>query len=213
MRADAEANRERLLDAASEIFAERGFDAPLQLVARRAGVGKGTLYRHFEDREQLIDGLSDRLQGRYAAMAEAAEKAPTGWDGLMIYLDGATAMYFDFPWTIVLRARARRLAYTHGKAERDFRMVIERAQAEGSLRPDVDLTDLAFVTSALGGLAAVSEPTRSVVVPRLRDIVYDGLRAEGAARPALGGKPLQIDALRDYLATETDLAGSAERSG
>ena len=66
-------------------------------------------------------------------------------------------MYFDFPWTIVLRARARRLANTNGKAEGDFRAVIERAQAEGSLRRDVDLTDMAFVTSALGGLAALAK--------------------------------------------------------
>jgi AcrR family transcriptional regulator len=212
MRADAEANRERLLDAASEIFTEEGFDAPLHLIAARAGVGKGTLYRHFDDREELIDGLSDRLQGRFAAMAEAAEQAPTGWDGLMAYLNGATAMYFEFPWTIVLRARARRLANTNGKAEADFRAVIERAQAEGSLRRDVDLTDMAFVTSALGGLAALAEPTRSVVIPRLRDIFYDGLRAHGVPRPPLSTEPLAIDALRDYLGKRASDPGT-ERSG
>ena len=110
MRADAEANRERVLDAAAEVFVERGIDAPLNLIADRAGVGKGTLYRHFVDRDALIYGLAERLQARYAAIADAAASAPSGWEGLAISIDGVTAMYFDLPWMVVVRARAQRLA-------------------------------------------------------------------------------------------------------
>ncbi len=200
MRADAEANRERMLDAAAEIFVEHGLDAPLNLIAQRANVGKGTLYRHFEDRDAVIDGLADRMQDRYAAIAEAAAAAPTGWEGFTIYIDGVTSMYFDLPWMVVVRARARRLVSTSGDAENEFRRVLERAWAEGSLRTDVELTDLTFITSALGGLVAVPEPLRSVVVARLRDIIFDGLRPEGVARPPLGGKPLEIERFRTYLA-------------
>ncbi len=200
VRADAEANREKVLDAASDVFAERGIDAPLKLIAQRAHVGKGTLYRHFVDREELIVALADRLQERYAAIAAAADSAPTGWDALTIYIDGVTAMYFELPWMIVMRARARRLTHTNGDAEREFRQILERAWAEGSLRPDVDFTDLAFVTSALGGLAGVPEPMRSVVIARMRDIMYDGLRAEGVPRAGLGSRALDIGELRQYLA-------------
>lgn len=200
MRADAEVNRERVLDAAAAIFVEQSIDAPLTLVAERAGVGKGTLYRNFVDRDALIQGLADRLQAQYAEIAQAGESAPSGWEGLEIYIDGVTAMYFDLPWMVVVRARARRLTSTNGKAEHDFRRVLERAWAEGSLRADVDLTDLAFVTSALGGLASIPEPLRSTVVGRMRDIIFDGLRAEGVPRPALGGKPLDVGRLREYLA-------------
>lgn len=207
MRADAEANRERVLDAAAEVFAEEGIDAPLTLIAERAEVGKGTVYRHFPDRDALLHGLAERLQERYAAIAAEAESAATGWDGLAIYLNGVTTMYFDLPWMVVVRARAQRLASTKGKAEQDFRRVLERAWAEGSLRTDVDLTDLAFVTSALGGLAGVPEPLRSVVVGRMRDIIFDGLRAEGVPRPPLGGKPLEIERFRQYLA---ERAGASE---
>lgn len=202
MRADGEANRERVLDAAAAVFAEEGIDAPLKRIAQRAHVGKGTLYRHFVDREELFDALAERLQERYVAIAEAAESAPTGWEGLTIYLDGVTAMYFDLPWMIVMRARARRLTGTQGRAEVEFRSVLERAWAEGSLRKDVELTDIAFVTSALGGLAGVPEPLRSVVAPRIRDVVYDGLRAEGGERPVLGGRPLEIERFRHYLAEQ-----------
>ena len=77
MRADAEANRERLLDAAAEVFAERGINAPLSLISDRAHVGKGTLYRHFADRDALIVALGGRLQARYAAIAGAAASAPS----------------------------------------------------------------------------------------------------------------------------------------
>jgi AcrR family transcriptional regulator len=198
VRADAEANYEKVLDAAADVFVERGIDAPLTLVAQRAGVGKGTLYRHFDDRDALILGLADRLQLKYEQIAEDATSAPTGWDALVIYIDGVTAMYFDTPWMVVVRARARRLATTKGQAEHAFRHVLERAWDEGSLRTDVDLTDLAFVTTALGGLANVPESIRPVVVARLRDIILDGLRAEGVPRPSLTGNALDIGQYRHH---------------
>ena len=211
MRADAEVNRERLLDAAASVFVEQGIDAPLNLVAEGAGVGKGTLYRHFVDRDALVHGLAERLQVQYAEIARAAESAPSGWAGLEIYIDRITRMYFDLPWMVVVRARARRLASTNGQAEHDFRRVLERAWAEGSLRTDVDLTDLAFVTTALGGLASITEPVRSTVAGRLRDIMFDGLRAEGVPRPALGGRPLEIVRLREYLAERAGAAVPADQ--
>jgi AcrR family transcriptional regulator len=199
VRADAEANREKLLDAASEVFADGGVDAPLNLIAVRAGVGKGTLYRHFADRDALAQGLAERIQHRFETIADAARSAATGWEGLVMYIDGITAMYFDLPWMVVVRARARRLAVTEGQAEVEFRAVMQRAQDEGSLRPDVDLTDFVFVISAIGSLAALTEPTRTTVVNRLRGLILDGLRAEGQPRPSLEGEPLGIRQFRDYF--------------
>lgn len=71
IRADARANREALLDAAADLFAARGLDIPLDDVARRAGVGRATLYRHFPNREALTDGIIDRVIEELAAYAEA----------------------------------------------------------------------------------------------------------------------------------------------
>jgi AcrR family transcriptional regulator len=199
VRADAAANREKLLDAASEVFSDGGVDAPLNLIAARAGVGKGTLYRHFADRDSVVEGLAERIQHRFEAIAHAARSAATGWEGLAMYIDGVTAMYFDLPWMVVVRARARRVAVTEGQAEVDFRTVMQRAWDEGSLRPDVDLTDFAFVISAIGSLAALPEPMRTTVMNRLRGLIFDGLRAEGQPRPSLGGEPLDIRQFRHYF--------------
>ena len=200
MRADAEANRERVLDAAAAVFAERGIDAPLGLISERAEVGKGTLYRHFPDRDSLIIGLAARLAGRYAAIAAAAASAPTGWDAIVTYVDGVTAMYLDLPWMVVVRARSRRLIPPDDRFEQAMLMVIERARVEGSLRTDVDPADLALVPSSLSGLVDLPEPLRSGAIARQRDIILDGLRTEGAPRPPLGSKPIDVERFRQYIA-------------
>jgi AcrR family transcriptional regulator len=76
-RADARRNRERLLAAAAELFAERGLDAPLDEVARRAGVGQGTLYRHFPSRNALVEGL---IREDNAALCQRGEELVAGPD-------------------------------------------------------------------------------------------------------------------------------------
>src|SRR3954464_4958263 len=73
MRADAQRNRERIVEVAREVFREQGYDASLDLVAKRAGVGAGTLYRHFPTRENLIDAI---MQSWVDRGNEAAEKPP-----------------------------------------------------------------------------------------------------------------------------------------
>jgi AcrR family transcriptional regulator len=196
MRADAEDNRRRLLDAASAVFAERGVDAPLRLIATRAGLGAGTLYRHFPDRDAVILGLGDVLGARYGAVAMAAASAPTGWDGIVAYLEGVTAMYIDMPWMIAVLPRFRALRPPDDSGERAALWVIERAWAEGSLRDDIGPTDLAFVPSLMSALVHLPEPLRSVVMARQRDIILDGLRPVGAERPVLGGTPLPLDDFR-----------------
>ena len=214
MRADAEANRERLLDAAAEVFVTQGVDAQLYLVAKRAKVGKGTLYRHFEDRDAVIQGLAQRMLDRYEEIAIEADAAPTGWDGLVHSITQISVMYFDLPWVVVALARARRVIDTAGAAEEQFRRLLERAWDEGSLRKDAAFTDIVFITSALGGLADLPEPVRSKVLPRLRDLLIDGLRAEGSPRPPLPGEPLEYALFREYLSQRVgaDAGTSGQRA-
>ncbi|WP_175525244.1 TetR/AcrR family transcriptional regulator [Microbacterium sp. cf046] len=213
MRADAMANREKLLDAASAVFAERGIDAPLTLLPERANLGKGTLYRHFADRDAVILGLAARLRIRFAGIVEAADAAESGWDAIVTYIDGATAMYLDLPWLGAVRARARQLAPSDGRFELAVRLVIERARAEGSLRADVDPTDVVFAPAMLAGFVDLPEPMRSVVMARQRDIILDGLRAPGVPRPQLGGNPLTIERLRAYTDGDADSSADVTASG
>ncbi len=87
LRRDARRNRERLVEAAHAVFAEQGLEAPLDVIARRAGVGNATLYRHFPTRAALVDAVfRDQLTGTMEA-GERARRAPDAWAGLAGYLD------------------------------------------------------------------------------------------------------------------------------
>lgn len=196
MRADAAANRERLLDAAGEVIAEHGIGAPISAVAKRAGVGHATLYRNFADRHELLLALAARSAARFAAVNVAAEAADTGWEGIERAVDGAVAMFLDYPWLPAVLDYVRRFRDDDSDYERSARVVVERAWAEGSLRRDIEATDLAFIPSMLAGLLTLPEPVRSIVIARQRDIVLDGFRAPEVPRRPPGGAPLPVEDLR-----------------
>ena len=80
-RRDAQRNHELLVEAARELFMEQGVEAPLEEVARRAGLGIGTLYRHFATRDALVEAIVERRMGELLAIAEAALSEPDGWAG------------------------------------------------------------------------------------------------------------------------------------
>src|SRR5215207_2378303 len=92
LRADAERNRERILAAAREVFAERGLDAPLDAIAQRAGVGQATLYRRFPRREDLIAACFAPKLAEYAAALEDALTAPDAWTGFCTFFEHVCAM-------------------------------------------------------------------------------------------------------------------------
>ena len=93
LRRDAERNRQRILEAAREAFAEDGLSVTLDEIARRAGVGVGTIYRRFPDKEQLIDALFETRMNEFAAEAEAALLADDPWAGLVRFLERATEQH------------------------------------------------------------------------------------------------------------------------
>src|SRR3954466_6318603 len=85
LRADAERNRQRLIDAARELFAERGLDATLDDIAQRAGVGVGTAYRRFADKDELIDALFEQELAGIVEIADAAAAHEDPWEGLLYW--------------------------------------------------------------------------------------------------------------------------------
>jgi AcrR family transcriptional regulator len=194
LRRDAERNRQRILEAAAEAFAEEGLSVTLDEIARRAGVGVGTIYRRFPDKEQLIDALfEDRIQA-HVAEAEEALLVEDPWTGLVRFIERATEQHacdrglkevaLSGAHGLERVARARQLMYPL------VSKLVERAHADGSLRPDVQATDLPLLQLMLGSL---SECTRNVdpeVWRRFFGIVADGLRTR-RDEPT----PLQRDAL------------------
>src|ERR1700761_4755874 len=89
LRKDAERNRQRVLDAARELFAERGLGVSLDDIARHAGVGVGTVYRRFPDKEQLIDALFEERIGEMLSAAGESLEMPDPWLALVRFLERA----------------------------------------------------------------------------------------------------------------------------
>ena len=181
LRRDAERNRQRILEAAREAFAEDGLAVTLDEIARRAGVGVGTIYRRFPDKEQLIDALFEERIGEVVALADEALHHADAWQGLVDFLEGAAALHADDRGL-----KEVTLSGVHGlervRRARDLMypvvtQLVARAQEQGSLRADVVPTDLPILLLMLG---ALSECTREVgpdVWRRYLGILTDGLRA------------------------------------
>ncbi|KAA9159468.1 TetR/AcrR family transcriptional regulator [Amycolatopsis acidicola] len=181
MRADARRNYERLLEEARRAFAERGIDASLEEIARRAGVGIGTLYRHFPTREALLEAL---LRERFDAQAKAADDLlghPSPIDALKawaIEMGEASTVYRGLTDALAdaLADETSQLSRScHGMRESAGHLV-ERARAAGELRADVTAPEvLLLVHSAAWASehAAGGKPSLARVV----DLVFRGLRA------------------------------------
>ncbi|MEA2153904.1 MAG: hypothetical protein QOE11_44 [Solirubrobacteraceae bacterium] len=180
LRRDAERNRRRILEVAREAFAEDGLAVTLDEIARRAGVGVGTVYRRFPDKEQLIDALFEERIREVAAIAEAGLRCEDAWEGLVHFLEGATAAHADDRG---LKEVA--LSGTHGR-ERVARArqlmfplvtrLVARAQEQGTLRPDVQATDLPLLQLMLGSLSECTHSVDADVWRRYLGILTDGLR-------------------------------------
>src|SRR5437870_8340371 len=89
LRRDAERNRQRILKAAAEVFTTRGLQASLDDVAQHAGVGVGTVYRRFPDKESLVEALFEERIQAMAGLAEKALAEPDSWTGLVTFLESA----------------------------------------------------------------------------------------------------------------------------
>src|SRR3954465_10165285 len=95
LRADAARNRERLLAAARDLFAQRGLDVTLNDIAHHAGVGVGTAYRRFANKEEVIDALFEQRLDQVADVATQALDDPDAWQGLTTFLERSLRMQLD----------------------------------------------------------------------------------------------------------------------
>src|SRR5918994_1690408 len=156
LRADAERNRERILAAAREVFAERGLDAPLEAIAQRAGVGQATLYRRFPRREDLIVACFAPKLAEHAAAVEEALAAPDAWTGFCGFLEHVCAMQAadqgvqDVLTTTFPTDRAVEEQRAHAFAQ--LTELIRRAQDQGGLRADFVSEDVVLLLLANAGV-------------------------------------------------------------
>ncbi|WP_182111874.1 MULTISPECIES: TetR/AcrR family transcriptional regulator [unclassified Actinotalea] len=195
LRSDAARNRDRIIGAARELFASRGLGVGLNEVAHHAGLGVGTVYRRFPDKQALVDAaLAEPLQ-RMRDVADQALRAPRAWDGLMLLLSEGAAL-------LAANLGLRDVALTRGDgpstltAEREgFAAVastlLDQARAEGDLRPGVTGDDVYVLLWMLTELAEHSADVRPDAYVRYLQLLTDGLRS-GPGRAPLPA-PLTTD--------------------
>lgn len=175
LRRDAAANRERVLAAAAEVFHERGLDASLEDVARRAGVGVGTVYRRFPSREALLEALLSDLMQVYLDEHEQVRTLPEG-QGLAAFVR-TLAEVQSTPRGCALRLWSSP-AVEEQRARLHERMadLITDAQQHGTCRGDVTVEDLVGVLVALRGIRETPTATGGLDWRRHLELCLAGLR-------------------------------------
>lgn len=157
LRSDARRNRERILLAAHETFTERGIDAPLSAVARRAGVGIATLYRRFPTRDALVTEAFVEQFDRCSAELNKALDARDPWHGLCTLVQRICEMQVaDRGFTEAFFARyPDAVEHAHvTRAEQGLATLVRRCQRTGHVRPDVSASDITLALVANAGLVA-----------------------------------------------------------
>ena len=203
LRADAARNRDRLLVAATEVFAERGLDASLEEIARRAAVSIGTLYNHFPTRESLFDAIFPARMSILDERAAAALADADPWNGFVMFTEALFALHAEDRG--LNDALAQRVPLSPGLIEACHRcfghldQLIARARDSGQLRADFGTADFATLVWAMGQVIRESVDVAPQAWRRCLAFFLDGLRA-GAARP-LPVPAITPDQLSKLLAT------------
>ncbi|WP_280314757.1 TetR/AcrR family transcriptional regulator [Nocardia wallacei] len=189
LRADAEANLDRVLRAAEEVFAEYGIEASIDLVAKRAGLGLGTIYRRFANKEALVAELVNRLLTDVVAVGERHLSDPDG-TGMANYLievsellatsRGAVARLWSDPSSKQLVMRSRQVQ----------QQLVDEARRHGAARTDLTGEDLAVALWAIHGILDITRGLPVNAWRRHLDFVLAGFtdRAAIAPPPALSAR-------------------------
>jgi AcrR family transcriptional regulator len=196
LRRDAEANRQKILKAAAEVFADRGLDVTLDEIALHGGVGVGTIYRRFPNKELLIEALFEaKIEGLVQLASEAAER-PDAWCALVDFLSAAVELQAKnrglgqvlhsscYGQSKVAEARSRLFA--------PLTVLLNSAKAQGRLRLDFEAHDVPLLLLMLGTLASYTEGASPLIWRRYLDFLIQGLTS--AANPASPCAPALTEA-------------------
>lgn len=211
-RKDQQRNREALLSAARAVFASHGIDAPLDVIAKRAGLGNATLYRHFPTRQALVvEILRINLRRSSTALTEALQQS-AGWDGLVGYLSWLFAEQLDnAAYMSALRAvpagQDPGIDDQRDQTVQGIDRLIARAKAEGAMRPDRWIEDIFLALTLNETLASTAHRDLRSASLRFLELTLSALAASPAA-PGSTDEPEPILALRRTLGHE--LAGLPE---
>ncbi|MGK2853696.1 MAG: TetR/AcrR family transcriptional regulator, partial [Microbacteriaceae bacterium] len=180
LRKDAERNRQRVLDAARDLFAQRGLEATLNDVAHHANVGVGTVYRRFATKQELLDAIFESAIDRMVALAESALQQENSWDGFVWFAQQLCELTATDRG---LREMVYSTAYGGYPVEcarlrlvPPISKVVERARADGYLRPDAEHTDMPILSLLAGTVSEWAGHVEPELWRRYVALLLDGLR-------------------------------------
>jgi AcrR family transcriptional regulator len=184
-RADAIRNRERVLKAAKAVFSAGGPDASLEAVAKRAGVGIGTLYRHFPTREALFEAVYRHEVEQLGELAEQLMSEASPVDALRRWLRAnvelvATKKGMLAALQLAVHGSSELYAYSFERLTKAVGALLGRAVAAGEIRGDIGAEDL--LRALIGMCYLHDQPGWQDTVLRLLDVFVDGLRVNGVGR-------------------------------
>src|SRR6202158_1846301 len=202
-RMDAVRNRERVLEAAKTVFSAGGPEASLEAVARTAGVGIGTLYRHFPTREALFEAVYRREVQQLSELAEQLKSEADPVDALRRWLRSnvefvATKKGMSAALALAVQSSSELTAFSFDRLTKAVGALLDRAVAAGEIRSDISPEDL---LRALVGMCYLhDQPGWQKSVVRLLDVFVDGLRV----RPKAGGNKTRVPSGNEATETAKD---------
>jgi AcrR family transcriptional regulator len=209
LRRDAELNLARILAAARDVFAEHGYEASMEQIATRAGVGVGTLYRRFPNKAELVSAVIEAASQRTEQIARSVLADCPPADGVFAFLRHCIAV--PSCWRVI----ASRAPWTDDTTSSSLARIsplvdtlLERAKTAGAVRPDVVFTDLAVVLMSVRAVADLCDPHVPSSSARYLELVLDGLRPGG---PAWTNRPMTVVELNTVLTGRPD--PTAQESG
>ena len=197
LRADAERNRRRLLDAAQALFRERGLDVGVAEIAQRAGVGRGTLFRNFPTKQDLVAAIViERMReateyGRTLLDAPDADEALFGFLQEIVGRQQLDRCLFDAVAETFLANQEIRAA--HAEIVTGLDELLTRAKQAGAVRGDVGAMDVLMLVKGACEAASAFASSEPGVVTRQLDLVRAAISAHAAERPLRGRTPTLAD--------------------
>jgi AcrR family transcriptional regulator len=182
LRADAVRNRERVLEAARELMAARGVEVGMEEIARKAGVGVGTVYRHFPNKDALVRALAENRFARIAAIITEALADPDPWHGFETMMRRAAEVHVaDQALTEVMRSHDGAMQEAAGKfgVPELTEQLVERCKQAGAIRDEVHWGDVPMIMCGVGTAtcSAAGRLAGDEGWKRYLDYVLEGMRA------------------------------------
>lgn len=203
LRRDAERNRVRILASAKILVAEHGVDVSLDDIARHAGVGVGTVYRRFPDREALIDELLEDKISEIETLVENSLSISDPWSGLVAFLEGSQEKHAQdrgLKQALLVPTRgAERLAAARARIGPKLTELFDRAKRSGDLRADFELEDFPMLVEMVTAVGDATHDLAPDIWRRYLRIIIDGIASSRSGASDLGPDALSRDQLEDVM--------------